>query len=146
MDLDKYDVTASKDLQWFYERLLREGVEQLWRSSTYLGLNGVQEIAAKHELKIYEFVESSPLQRNALLKQFTDEIEKHGFLIAAAHAARCGAAWLDIACRYGVSAGYNPAPRFLLRQAATAALELEASFPTLWPFEDHPDPFGPCEP
>jgi len=41
MDLDKYDAAASKDLRWFYERLLKEGVEQLWRSSTYLGLNGV---------------------------------------------------------------------------------------------------------
>jgi hypothetical protein len=146
MDLDKYDAAASKDLRWFYERLLKEGVDQLWRSSTYLGLNGVLEIAAKHEAQIYEFVGASPSQRTALLKQFTDEIERHGFLIAATHAARCGAAWLDVACRYGVSAGYNPAPRFLLRQAATAALELEASFPTLWPFEDHPDPFGPYEP
>lgn len=81
-----------------------------------------------------------------MLKEFTDEIEKHGFLIAATHAARCGAAWLDVACRYGVSAGYDPAPRFMLRQAATAALELKGSFPTLWPFEDHPDPFGPYEP
>jgi hypothetical protein len=68
MDLDKYDVAASKDLRWFNERLLKEGVEELWRSSTYLGLNGVLEIAAKHESKIYEFVESSPSHRNALLK------------------------------------------------------------------------------
>jgi hypothetical protein len=146
MDLDKYNDAASKDLHWFYERLSKEGVEQLWRSSTYLGLNGVLKIASKHEVKIYEFIDSSPSLRNASLKQFTNEIEKHGFLIAAAHAARCGAAWLDVACRYGMSAACNPAPRFLLRQAATAALELEASFPTLWPFEDHPDPFGPCEP
>jgi hypothetical protein len=146
MDLDKYDLAASKDLRWFRDRLLKEGVEQLWRSSTYLGLNGVLEIAAKHEAQIHEFVGSSPSQRTALLKQFSNEREMHGFLIAATHAARCGAAWLDIACRYGVSADYSPEPRFLLRQAATAALELQASFPTLWPFEDHPDPFGPNEP
>lgn len=146
MDLDKYDSAASKDLRWFYERLLKEGVEKLWRSSTYLGLDGVLEIAAKREAEISQFVGSSPSQRAAFLKQFSDETEKHGFLIAATHAARCGAAWLDVACRYGVSAGYGPEPRFLLKQAATAAIELEASFPTFWPFEDHPDPFGPNEP
>ena len=108
MDLDKYDVAASKELRWFYERLLREGVDQLWRSSTFLGLNGILEIAARHEAQIYEFIDSSPSRRNAQLKQFTDEIERHGFLIAATHAARCGAAWLDGACRYGGSARYRP--------------------------------------
>jgi hypothetical protein len=144
--LDKYDAAASKELSWLYERLLKEGVDELWRSCTFLGLNGVLQIAAKHDAQVSEFVGSSPSQRNAMLNQFCDEIERHGFLIAATHAARCGAAWLDVACRYGVSAGYNPAPRFLLRQAAAAAQELEGSFPTLWPFEDHPDPFGPGEP
>ncbi|HKT86391.1 MAG TPA: hypothetical protein VJQ77_09930 [Novosphingobium sp.] len=79
----------------------------------------------------------------------SDAVERHGFLIAATHHVRCGAAWLDIACRYGVSAGHNPQPRFLLGQASAAARDLVEAFPTLWPFgddPDYPDPFGPGQP
>ena len=149
MDLDRYNDAASKEMHWCLDQLRTEGIDELWRSGIMLGAVGIGDILARRGSEISEFLSLPPSQRTKRLAKMTEGVERHAFLIATTYTVRCGAAWLDIACRYGVSAGYNPQPRFLLGQASTAARELVDAFPTLWPFEgdlDHPDPFGPCEP
>lgn len=145
MDLDKFDAAASRELAWFRERLLKEGAAQLWQSCLKLGGEGIARILVRQHSEIAGFITARASQREKQLRAIADSTERHGFLVAATYTVRCGAAWLDIACRCGVSAGYNPAPAFLLNQAATAAMELEECFPTYWPFEDYPDPFHPPE-
>lgn len=149
MDLDRYNDAAWKEMNWCLERLRAEGVDALWRSGIALGAIGLNDILDIRGGAISEFLSLPPSQRAKRLAKMTDTVERHGFLIAATYHVRCGAAWLDIACRYGVSAGYNPQTRFLLGQASAAARELVDGFPTLWPFDDDPDyrdPFGPGEP
>lgn len=146
MDLDRYNDAALREMRWFAERLRTEEIDALWRSGITLGAVGIQAILADERAAISKFMAMTPARRNRFLAKIPDIVERHGFLIAAAYMVRCGTAWLSLACNYGVSAGYSPEPRFLLNQAATAALDLRDAFPTLWPFEDHPDPFGPSEP
>ncbi|TPE61927.1 hypothetical protein FJQ54_07295 [Sandaracinobacter neustonicus] len=146
MDLDRYNDAASTEVHWYLDQLLKEGVDGVWRSGIMLGAVGINNILTQRGNEISEFMSLPPSQRTKRLAKITDSIDRHGFLIAATYNIRCGVAWLDIACRYGVSAGYNPQPRFLLGQASTAARELFDAFPTLWPFDDYPDPFGPGEP
>ena len=149
MDLDRYNDAAWKEMHWCLEQLRSEGIDVLWRSGIALGAIGIDDILTRQGDMISEFLSLPPGQRTKRLAKMTDAVERHGFLIAATYTIRCGAAWLDIACRYGVSAGYNPQPRFLIGQASVASRELVAAFPTLWPFEsdpNYPDPFGPREP
>ena len=149
MDLDRYNDAAWKEMNWCLEQLRSEGIDALWRSGITLGAIGIDDILTRQGDMISEFLSLPPGQRTKRLAKMTDAVERHGFLIAATYTIRCGAAWLDTACRYGVSAGYNPQPRFLIGQASVASRELVAAFPTLWPFEsdpNYPDPFGPREP
>ncbi|HEV7341728.1 MAG TPA: hypothetical protein VGN68_08835 [Sphingopyxis sp.] len=149
MDLDRYSDAASKEMSWCLDRLRTEGIGALWRSGISLGAIGLNDILDVRGREISEFLALPPGQRARRLAKMTNTVERHGFLIAATYHVRCAAAWLEIACRYGVSAGYNPQPRFLLGQASAAARDLIDGFPTLWPFEDeadYPDPFGPGEP
>lgn len=146
MDFDRYEDDAWREIAWYVERLRAEGADALWRSGVVLGAAGIHSILEDRRAALRDFMGTPPAKRARTLARHTDPVERHGFLIAATYMARCAAAWLDVACRYGVSAGYSPEPRFLLGQAAAAAIEFHDGFPTLWPFEDHPDPFGPGEP
>lgn len=146
MNLDRYEDAAWREIAWYVERLRAEGADALWRSGLVLGAAGIHAILEDRRAALRDFMSAPPAKRARTLARHTDPVERHGLLIAATYLARCAAAWLDVACRYGVSADYSPEPRFLLGQAAAAAIELRDGFPTLWPFEDHPDPFGPGEP
>ena len=146
MDLDRYEDAACSEIAWYVERLRAEGADALWRSGVVLGAAGILNILKDQGAELRDFMGGPPAKRARALAMHKDSVERHGFLIAATYLARCAAAWLDVACRYGVSAGYGPEPRFLFGQAAAAAIELRDGFPTLWPFEDHPNPFGPSEP
>jgi hypothetical protein len=149
MDLDRYNDAALKEMHWCLDQLRTEGVNELWRSGIALGAVGIEDILTRRESEIGEFLSLPPGQRVRRLAKMSDPVDRHGFLIAATYHVRCGAAWLDIACRYGVSAVYNPQSCFLLGQASAAARDLIEAFPTLWPFEDdpdYPDPFGPDQP
>ena len=146
MDLDRYEDAAWREIAWYIDRLRAEGADALWRSGVVLGAAGIHAILDDQRGALRDFMGAPPAKRIRALARQKDPVERHGFLIAATYLARCATAWLDVACRYGVSAGYGPEPRFLLGQAAAAAIELREGFPTLWPFEDHPDPFGLGEP
>lgn len=146
MDLDRYQDAAWCEIVWYVERLRAEGADALWRSGVVLGAAGIHAILENQGTELRDFMGAPPAKRARALARHKDPVELHGFLIAATYLARCAAAWLNVACRYGVSAGYGPEPRFLLGQTAAAAVELRDGFPTLWPFEDHPDPFGPSVP
>jgi hypothetical protein len=146
MEFDRYEDAAWREIAWYVDRLRAEGADALWRSGVVLGAAGIHAILDDQRAALRDFIGAPPAKRARALARHKDPIDRHGFLIAATYLARCAAAWLDVACRYGASAGYGPGPRFLLGQAAAAAIELREAFPTLWPFEDHPDPFGPGEP
>jgi len=149
MDLDRYHDAAADEMHWCLDQLQAEGIEALWRSCIKLGAIGLDEIIMRRSSEISDFLSAPHDERTKRLTKMADTVERHGFLIAATHDVRCGYAWLDIACRYGISAGYNPPASFLLGQSSMAARELVEAFPSLWPFEgdpEFPDPFGPGEP
>lgn len=142
MDLDTYRDWALAEVDWFHKRLIREGPEALQASCEKLGEGAVREVLRARKTEIRDYLQTPKNRRDAILRSVPDEGERHAFLIAAAYTARCAAAWLDMAASRGVSADYRPSRSFLAVQAADAAMELAANFPSLWPFEDLRDPFG----
>lgn len=140
MDLDTYHDWAAAEADWFRSRLLEEGVEALRASYAALGEAGVRSLLQSHRSAIDDLLHTPKIRRAAKLRKIPDGTERHAFLIAAAYTVRCGYALLSFATQYGLLAGYGPSRAFLLGQASVVAQQLNADFPTLWPFADEPDP------
>lgn len=142
MDLDAYAEFAAQEVQWFRNRLLREGVARLWQSCLVAGRDGLREVEARHGNAIREYVECAPAERETILRRILGEKERHLFLIAAADSVRSGAALLDLVASRGLSASYKPGKAFLLMQAAQIARDLAEMNDSPWPFDDYADPFS----
>jgi len=138
MDLDTYAEWARLELAWLDNLLRREGVEALRQSYHRLGDSGIRRILRDHAGDIRDYLTTQKNRRGPLLRRFAVGLERHGFLLAASYQARCGATLLELACRYGMSAGSGQARSSLLVQASATAQELHDDFPTLWPFHEDP--------
>lgn len=71
----------------------------------------------------------------------TDATERHLMLLAAAHMARSGLAWLQAASTSAADPSVQIHPLTMMLRAAWASEELIHSYPSLWPFDDGHDPF-----
>lgn len=140
MDLDTHHELAHRQWVWLDSRLREEGLPALAKSFETLGESGVLRCREDQRPLIQKYLQSSPAQRRQIERKLAPGVELHAFLLAAAYVTRCGAALLQFACQYGFSTSYNPAPAFLLMQAAEVATDLHRHFPTVWPFEDDLDP------
>ena len=142
MDLDTYDDWAKAELLWFQRRLLAEGIEALQRSCAELGEAAVRDMLRSHQGSIDDLLHTPKSKRAAAIRRVPAGRERHGFLIVAAYTVRCGSALLSLATHYGLSAGMRPSKSLMLSQASAVAFDLQQGFPSLWPFDDGPDPFA----
>lgn len=142
MDLDTYDDWAKAELLWFRKRLFEEGIEALQRSCAELGEAAVRDILRSHQGSIDDLLHTPKSKRAAVIRRIPAGRERHAFLIAAVYTVRCGSALLSLATHYGLSADMRPSKSLMLLQASVVARDLQRGFPSLWPFEDSPDPFA----
>ncbi len=142
MDLDTYDAWATGEWNWFRKRLLEEGVEALRQSCADLGEAAVRRTLEQHRESIADLLHTPKHRRGPAIRQHPAGRERHAFLIASAYTVRCGSILLDLATRYGFSAGTRMPKSMMLLQAAVVAQQLQKNFPPLWPFDDLPDPFS----
>lgn len=142
MDLDTYDDWAAGEWNWFRKRLLEEGAEALRQSCSDLGEAAVRRTLELHRESIADLLHTPKNRRGPAIRRHPAGRERHAFLIASAYTVRCGSALLDLATRYGFSAGTGIPKSMMLLQAATVAQLLRQNFPPLWPFDDLPDPFA----
>lgn len=135
MDLDTYAEWAVREVDWLDNQLRREGVEALRASYRQLGDDGLRRILHDHASEIRQYLMTPKNRRGPILRQFSPGAERQGFLLATSYQARCGAALLEHAKRYGMSAGYGPSRSSLLIQASAVARDLHADFPAFWPYD-----------
>jgi hypothetical protein len=138
MELDAYASHARLLCAELEQEIEQYGVEKLHALCGSLDIGTVQAYLRENESGLLAYVRSTPSQRKRLYRDF-DADSRVIFVLLALHVARCSHAYLLSICDHAIQSG--PSYRDIASQAARAALELQRGWPTLWPYEDYPDPF-----
>lgn len=138
MQFDKYAEAAERHCRELVEELLTLGVKNLHQACKARGIDTVEAQLRESGSDFLEYVRATPSVRKRLLHKI-DKPDRSVHVMCALFYARCGWAFLHAICQRGIVAG--PGYRMLTAQASSAAFDLRLNWPSLWPFDDYPDPF-----
>ncbi|WP_156927154.1 hypothetical protein [Azospirillum halopraeferens] len=133
MDIDRYASEAWTHVHELLEQVRQCDLAALATTCRDQGRDRVAAAALERQNELLTFVAATPTQRKSLLRKVAVG-DRPMFLLLALYHARCGLAFLETTARYGVGPG--PAYRMVSAQAARAAVDLIANYPTLWPFDE----------
>lgn len=146
MEIDRYTAEAHRHLVPFVEALAAEGMADLARSLSALGSEGAHALSDRRPNLVHDLAIAKPREWPNLLAGIDDPQERHGYLLLACYRLRLGYAWLTCAAARAADTSVRVHPLTMTMRAAEAAEEFLAGPPTLWPFEDYPDPLQGEEP
>ena len=141
MELDRYLDAAQREANAMASDARAFGPRKLHQIARSVRTAGMLAWMRENGTAIAEYCLAPPAQRRRRLQRLP-ETDQALMLIASLYQARLAYALLEHVCNRGLTAG--PETRFLLGQAAAAAADLHADYPSIWPFDPEPgmaDPF-----
>ncbi len=141
MNVDKYCDAAFFEVGWYLDALQAEDVAAVLRSAAATDADAMHAMIDQRGNELREIMVLPEGERAATFLRMTDATERHLMLLAAAHMARSGLAWLQAASTSAADPSVQIHPITMMLRAAWASDELIRSYPSLWPFDDGHDPF-----
>jgi hypothetical protein len=142
MKVDEYCAAVLREVEWYLDALQAEGVAAVLQSAAATDADAMHEMIDQRGNELREIMVQPEDERAATFRQMSDATERHQMLLAAAHMARSGLAWLQAASTSAADTSVQIHPITMMLRTAWAAEELLHRYPSLWPFDDENDPFG----
>lgn len=141
MDLAAHLDWAQAECEFIGELLHKEGMKNILATCLELGSDRLQEMADALAPQTEVFLRAPRAERGPYVSVLSDDRERHAFLLATYHKARCALFLHE--CLYQAGASRWPSEEMgkMLIRFAEAAEDMADGHPQLFPFSED-NPFG----